>query len=156
MQIKWMMSAVLVAGCSGANAQMEPQMGPMQHDAPTAAAPKAVVTPIIRTGKTISGQPLRLPQGASEVAAASVEIPVGGSLPIHKHPWSRLVYVERGSLTVVNLDTGASLDFAAGQLLPEVIDQWHEARANGTVPVRIIVIDLVPPGVVNMVMKPAP
>jgi quercetin dioxygenase-like cupin family protein len=155
MRIKWMTGAALVTGCTGANAQIEPQIEPMHHSAPVTVAPKAVVTPIIRTGTTISGQPLRLPQGASEVAAAAVEIPIGGSLPIHKHSWSRLDYVERGSLTVVNLDTGASLDFAAGQLLPEVIDQWHEARANGTVPVRIIVIDLVPPGVVNMVMKPA-
>lgn len=123
------------------------------HGAPAAAAPR--VTPILRTGRTISDQPLKLPQGEAEVAAASVEIPVGGALPIHQHPWSRIVYVERGSLRVINHDTGASKDFAAGQVLAEVINQWHEAQAVGPVPVRLIVIDLVPPGVNNTIMKPA-
>jgi hypothetical protein len=47
------------------------------------------------------------------------------------------------------------MDFQAGQLLPEVVAQWHEAKALGANPVRLIVIDLVPPGVINMVMKPA-
>jgi quercetin dioxygenase-like cupin family protein len=119
------------------------------------ASAKAVVTPIIRTNRTISGQPLRLPLGPAEVAAAAVDIPAGGALPIHQHPWSRFVYVERGSLRVINHDTGASMDFAAGQLLPEVVAQWHEAKALGAGPVRLIVIDLVPPGVNNMIMKPA-
>lgn len=115
---------------------------------------RPVVTPIIRSAKTISGQPLRLPQGPAEVAAAAVDIPAGGALPIHQHPWSRFVYVESGSLRVVNHDTGAALDFGAGQVLPEVVAQWHEARAIGSGAVRLIVVDLVPPGVNNMIMKP--
>jgi rhodanese-related sulfurtransferase/quercetin dioxygenase-like cupin family protein len=118
----------------------------------SAAAP--VVTPIIRSASTISGQPLRLPQGPAEVAAAAVDIPAGGSLPIHQHPWSRFVYVERGYLRVVNHDTGSSMDFEAGQVLPEVVAQWHEARSLGGEAVRLIVLDLVPPGVNNTVMKP--
>ena len=116
--------------------------------------PATTVTPIVRSAQTISGQPLKLPQGAAEVAAAAVEIPAGGALPIHQHPWSRFVYVERGSLRVVNHDTGASMDFKAGQVLAEVVAQWHEAKALGNSPVRLIVIDLVPPGVNNTVMKP--
>jgi hypothetical protein len=47
------------------------------------------------------------------------------------------------------------MDFQAGQLLPEVVGQWHEAKALGASGVRLIVIDLVPPGVNNMVMKPS-
>ena len=114
-----------------------------------------VITPIMRSARTISGQPLRLPKEEAEVAAAAVDIPAGGALPIHQHPWSRFVYLERGSLRVHNHDTGASLDFQAGQVLPEVVSQWHEARALGSVPVRLIVIDLVPPGVNNTIMKGA-
>lgn len=127
-----------------------------QHAGAHGISPGAAkVTPIVRTGRTISGQPLRLPPGEAEVAAAAVEIPAGGALPIHQHPWSRFVYVERGSVRVVNHDTQASMDFQAGQLLPEVVAQWHEAKALGSNSVRLIVIDLVPPGVTNMVMKPA-
>lgn len=136
--------------------QVASALGRLQSAAhgPATGAPAARVTPILRSRQTISGQPLRLPQGEAEVAAASVEIPPGGALPIHQHPWSRFVYVERGSLRVVNHDTGASLDFQAGQVLPEVIGQWHEARSLGGTAVRLIVIDVVPPGVNNTIMKP--
>lgn len=130
------------------------QFFPQPHTETHGSAAAPVVTPIIRSASTISGQPLRLPQGPAEVAAAAVDIPAGGSLPIHQHPWSRFVYVERGNLRVVNHDTGSSMDFEAGQVLPEVVAQWHEARSLGGEAVRLIVLDLVPPGVNNTVMKP--
>ena len=145
--------SVAIAGAllaAAAPALAQPHAG---HEANAPAAP--VVKPIVRTATTISGQPLRLPQGAAEVVGASVDIPAGGSIAIHKHPWSRFVYVERGRLQVVNHSTGASQEFAAGTLLAEVIDQWHEGKALGADPVRLVVIDLVPPGVTNMVMRPA-
>jgi quercetin dioxygenase-like cupin family protein len=115
----------------------------------------SVLTPIVRSGKTIAGQPLRLPAGDTEVVAATVEIPVGGATTIHKHPWSRFVYVERGRVRVVNHDTGETREFSAGQLFPEVVAQWHEGRAVGGSPVKLIVIDLVPRGVNNSVMQGA-
>jgi quercetin dioxygenase-like cupin family protein len=122
----------------------------------TAAAPsgKPVTTSLGRSSTTISGQPLRLPQGAAEVAAAIIDIPQGGATPIHQHPWSRFVYVERGPVRIINHDTGATLDFQSGQFLPEVVAQWHEGRAPGPGPVRLVVIDVVPPGVNNTVMRP--
>ncbi|HYC64257.1 MAG TPA: cupin domain-containing protein [Reyranellaceae bacterium] len=111
--------------------------------------------PLLRTQQTISGQPLRLPQGAAEVAAATVEIPVGGAIPIHRHAWSRLVYVEQGRIRIVNHDTGQALEFGEGQLIPEVVGQWHEGVVIGLEPVRLLVIDLVPPGVNNVEMRSA-
>lgn len=119
-----------------------------------AETPKLVTTPIVRTGRTASNQPLKLPQGEAEMVAVAVDIPVGGATPIHQHPWQRIVYVEKGPLQVVNHDTGETRDFQSGTVLPEVVAQWHEGRAPSQ-PVRLIVIDLVPPGVSNMVMKPA-
>lgn len=126
---------------------------PQQHAGPHGSSGAPKITPIIRTSRTISDQPLRLPQGESEIVASAVDIPAGGSLPIHLHPWSRFVYVERGRLRVINHDTGSSKEFDAGQVLPEVVAQWHEARSHGGEPVRLIVIDLVPPGVNNTIMK---
>lgn len=119
---------------------------------PSADPPKIVTTPILRTGKTITNQALKLPQGDAEVIAVTVDIPVGGSTPIHQHPWSRFVYVEQGPLRVINHDTGDTRDFPSGTLLPEAVAQWHEGQAPRS-PVRLIVIDLVPPGATNMVMK---
>jgi quercetin dioxygenase-like cupin family protein len=114
----------------------------------------ATVTPKLRIRRTISDQPLKLPQGEAEMDAVSVDIPAGVSLPIHKHPWSRFFYVERGTLRVINHDTGSSMDFKAGQVGAEAVGQWHAGKAVGEGPVRLIVIDLVPPGVNNTIMKP--
>lgn len=122
------------------------------HLPPAVAAPK--VTPITRTGKTISGQSLKLPTGDAEMVAASVDIPSGGRIGLHRHPWSRFVYVEKGRVSVINRDTGKNTTAIAGQVIAEVISQWHEAVALDNSPARLIVIDVVPPGVVNMEMPP--
>jgi quercetin dioxygenase-like cupin family protein len=130
----------------------------MSGSQPVAVMPvgQAVVTPIVRTALTVSAQPLRLPRGPAEMIAAAVTIPAGGVTTLHQHPWSRFVYVEQGSLRVTNQDTGKADDFHAGQLFAEAIAQWHQGRATGNSPTRLIVIDLVPPGATNMVMKPVP
>lgn len=132
--------------------QLAAQDQPIHRPPAQAAAP--VTTPILRSGTTISGQPLRLPQGQAEVAVAAVDVPAGGSLPIHQHPWSRFVYVERGQIQIINHDTGQSIEFSAGQVVPEVVSQWHEVKAIGEDSVHLVVFDLVPPGVNNMVMRP--
>jgi len=119
------------------------------------SGPSAVkVTQLVHTQSTLSGQPLKLPKGAAEMDAIAVDIPAGQSLPIHEHPWSRLFYVERGTLRVINHDTGKSMDFKAGQAGAEAVGQWHEGRAVGEGPVRVIAIDLVPPGAKNTIMEP--
>jgi quercetin dioxygenase-like cupin family protein len=116
---------------------------------------QSVSTPIVRTATTLSGQPLHLPQGAAEMVASAVDIPAGASTSIHQHPWSRFVYVEKGPLRITNQDTGQVAELQAGQVFPEVVGQWHYGVASGNTPARVIVIDLVPPGATNMVMKPA-
>ncbi|MFL6830300.1 MAG: hypothetical protein ACJ8D5_06735, partial [Sphingomicrobium sp.] len=98
---------------------------------PPAPAPNSVSTPIVRTATTVSGQPLRLPQGNAEMVAAAVEIPANGLTNIHQHPWSRFVYVERGPVRIINHDTGKIQEFKTGDTFAEVIAQWHEGRAPG-------------------------
>lgn len=141
---------ILVA--AGASAAVAAAALGAQHQAPPV---NATSTAIARTATTISGQPLKLPQGAAEVVAAIVEIPAGGATTIHQHPWSRFVYVERGPVRIINHDTGEATDLKTGEFFPEVIAQWHEGRATGTETARLLVVDLVPPGVNNTVMKDA-
>lgn len=141
---KTALALILAAACAP-GASSAPQA--------TAAAPNAVSSAIVRTAQTASGQPLRLPQGASEMVATAVDIPSGGSTTVHQHPWSRFVYVERGPLRVVNEDARQTQDFQTGQVFPEVVAQWHQGFAPGPNGARLIVIDLVPPGVTNMKMR---
>lgn len=117
------------------------------------AAPASTNTPVARTARTVSGQPLRLPQGKAEMVATTVEIPPNGKTTIHQHPWSRFVYVERGPLRVADLETGKTLEFQTGQVFAEVVAQWHQGSAPGPRGARLVVIDLVPPGVTNMKMR---
>ena len=118
-----------------------------------ASPPKPVSTEIVRTARTLSGQPLRLPQGKAEMIASTVDIPAGGYTTIHRHPWSRFVYVERGPLRITNDDTKQVDQLQTGQAFAEVIAQWHQGYAPGPQGARVVVVDLVPPGETNMVMR---
>ena len=134
------LAVVLVAGC----ASVQPAPG------------GPVTTPLARSATTVSGQPLRLPQGPVEVVVAAAELPPGGRLPAHRHAWSRTVYVERGRVRVKNLDTGAAQEFGPGQVIVEALDQWHEAEVIGPDGLRLIVVDYVPAGQSNMALRNAP
>ena len=129
-------------------------VAPDPHAGMAPAATKVVTTPLGRSATTVSGQPLHLPQGPAEAVAAIIDIPPGGATAIHQHPWQRFVYVEHGPVRIVNHDTGESRDFQSGQFLSEVVAQWHEGQATGSTAARLLVIDVVPPGVNNTVMKP--
>ena len=144
------MRAVVFA-CAGLVTACAPTAGTMMHNSPDGAA--LVSTPILRTTRTTSGQPLRLPQGEAEMVATLVTIPAGGAMPIHQHLWSRFLYVEQGPVRIINHDTGQSHEFQTGQVIPEVVAQWHEGRALGPSAAKLIVIDLVPPGVNNTIMR---
>ena len=117
-----------------------------------AQPPAASTNVVVRTSTTVTGQPLVLPQPA-EVVVSVTELPAGGVLPMHKHPWPRYAYVERGRLSVRYEAAGLVREFGPGEAIVEAIDQWHEGRVVGAEPVRIVVIDHVPPGQTNLVRR---
>ena len=116
----------------------------------TAAPPAPVVTPLAKGTTTVTGQPLKLPAGGAEYSVVLVVIPPGGATNVHRHPWSRFAYVEQGPIRLINHDTGQTFDFQTGSVIAESIGQWHEGRAIGPNPVRLIVFDLTPPGSANV------
>jgi quercetin dioxygenase-like cupin family protein len=118
------------------------------------AAEPPKVTQIAVAQTTWSGQPIVLPQGKVEVRAMTVDIPVAGRLPPHKHPYPRYAYVQAGRLSVTNEVTGQTKMFGAGEFVVEAVDQWHSGETVGGEPVRLLVIDEAPPGAANVVPKP--
>jgi quercetin dioxygenase-like cupin family protein len=135
-------AAVLLAGAAaGAAASLQ--------SPPSGAA----VTVLDRTTTTATGQDIRLPQGPVEVVVSRTEIPAGGMLPMHKHPWPRYAYVESGRLQVHWERAGITREFGPGDVVVEAIDEWHEGAALGEVPVKLIVLDQVPPGASNVVRR---
>jgi quercetin dioxygenase-like cupin family protein len=131
-----LLALFLLAGCTGA-----------------ADAPPVVVTKIAQSSTTASGQPIRLPQGEVVIAMSEYVIAPGARLPVHKHPHTRLAYVDQGTLQVTLPDTGKTFTYKRGDMIVEVVDQWHSAANLGTDAVRLIVIDETPPGSTSTVMQ---
>ncbi|MBL6853728.1 MAG: cupin domain-containing protein [Alphaproteobacteria bacterium] len=114
--------------------------------------PKVNVQPVTRTNTTVTGQPIAVPQNP-DVIVSIATFPVGARLPEHQHPHPHYVYVLEGVLTVVNTETKKTFDVKAGDFVVEMQDTWHYGINNGTVPVKLLVIDQVPAGTPNN-MKP--
>jgi quercetin dioxygenase-like cupin family protein len=110
-----------------------------------ADAPKISVQPIARTSTTISGEKIVVPSNP-EVVTSIATFPPGAELPIHKHPYPHYVYVLEGNLTVFNVDTGKSFVAKQGQFIVETNANWHYGKNEGTVPVKLLVIDQMPVG----------
>ncbi|MFC3069062.1 cupin domain-containing protein [Phenylobacterium soli] len=117
------------------------------------AAPAPVTTPLKSLEATAAGQPITPPPGPVEVKVSQTDIPAGGQIPPHKHPWPRYVYVISGRIQVDNLVTGQSYELKAGDASIDPVDQWHQARALDGAPARLIAIDQVPPGATNLIRK---
>jgi len=120
-----------------------------------ADTPKVVVKPVLSTTTTASGQPIAVPANP-QVIVSTYDIPVGASLPFHKHPFQRYAYVMAGDLSVTNRDTNETYRYKSGDFIVEVLDQWHMGRNEGKTPVKLLVIDQVDPGKPNVVLAPTP
>ena len=108
-------------------------------------APPLTVKTLTNTDKTVLGQPLVLPRDHPAVVVSTYDIAPGARLPRHKHPFSRFAYVLAGDLTVA-FDDGVQHRYHAGDVIVEAVDSWHYGANTGTVPVRLLVIDLVEAG----------
>lgn len=118
-----------------------------------ACAEEVVVTPILRTLSTATGQPIIFPQENAELVVATYEIAPGAVLPEHEHPHPRFAYVLQGNLRVDNTEMDKSDTYKAGDFIVEAISQWHKGTNIGTDPVKLLVIDVIPKDAKNTVMK---
>lgn len=118
-----------------------------------AATPAVVVTPVMTTDVTASGQPIRLPQGDAEVGVSTYDIAPGAKLPVHEHPFPRYAYVLAGTLSVTNTETGKTVTYEKGGFIVEAVGQWHKAANIGKDAVKLLVIDMTPPGENNVVKQ---
>lgn len=118
-----------------------------------ADAPKVEIQKLGTLTATVTGQPITVPANP-DINGQIGTFPPGARLPEHKHPYPHIVYVMEGTLTVVNTETGKSFDVHAGDFVAEMMDTWHYGINNGTVAVKLFVIDEVPHGTAgNMVPK---
>lgn len=118
-----------------------------------ALAQDVVVTPVLKSTTTATGQPISLPPDVGELVVATYDIPVGAALPVHEHPYPRYAYVLAGTIRVDNTELGKSETYQAGDFIVEAVGQWHKGTNVGPEPVKLLVIDMQKAGVKNTVLE---
>ncbi|GEO80645.1 cupin domain-containing protein [Pararhodospirillum oryzae] len=105
--------------------------------------PAVQVTERLSTRVTATGKPLVLPAHDARLIVTDYVIAPGATLSVHKHPFSRYAVVMSGTLRVMVAEGGPSFDYKAGDIIVEMVDEWHYGTNTGTDPVRLIVFDQV-------------
>jgi len=119
-----------------------------------AAAPAPMTSTAMKFERTITGQPVTLPQGPVAVEVRLAEFPAGFKGPVHKQPYARYAYILSGRLRVHYEDGGPVKEFGPGEAMVEGIDQWHWVEPVGPEGVKVRVVDQTPPGAANVVIRP--
>ena len=120
-----------------------------------AAEPARPTSSEVSFERTVTGQPVVLPQGPVKVSVRVSEFPAGFHGPVHKQPYARYAYILSGHLRVTYEDPKIVKEFGPGEVMIEGIDQWHSVEPVGAEGVKVMVIDQTPPGAANVVIKPA-
>ncbi len=96
--------------------------------------------PLLSTGTTIMGEPLRYPtSGPAHVTASIVVLAPGAKTIMHKHGVPLFAYILEGELTV---DYGArgTRTYPKGQAFMEAMDVPHFGVNRGTQMVRLLAV----------------
>ena len=103
------------------------------------SSPAVKVTPLLKMRTSWDGKPIVFPAGQAEVTALIVEIAADAQTGWHEHPVPSFAYVLEGSLEVKR-KTGEIAVLHAGDVLPEVVNTFHNGRSLEGKPVRLMVI----------------
>jgi quercetin dioxygenase-like cupin family protein len=114
-------------------------------------AEDVMVTHVLSSTATSSGQPVVLPQKDAQIVVSIYDVMPGATLPVHNHPHPRYAYVLSGLLRVNNIDTGQTDTYASGAFILESVGQWHADMSIGSEPLKMLVIDVVEKGQPNVV-----
>ena len=101
---------------------------------------KPIINEVFAASQTLDGAFLKYPEGKAEMRLYRVEIPVGGKIPLHKHPAPMMVYVQgvnSGSLRNTRvMSDGSEIKtiFKPGQAFLKGIDAPHYSENIGNKP----------------------
>ena len=108
------------------------------------------LTPVLETATTITGQPIRFPQGDNQFTAVVAEVAPGGQVGRHMHPVPLFVYMLEGTLSI-EMDGHGTHTFNAGQGFAEVTNSWHNGRNLTDKPVRFLIVFAGQKGTPNLI-----
>ena len=107
---------------------------------PAAAQVKFSSTPILQSRATVGGASIAYPKtDSAELTAVRLDIDAGGETGRHMHPYPTLVYVLEGAIEV-EMDGTMVHSYKAGDSFLMVVNTWTNARNNGTMPAKMLVV----------------
>lgn len=102
------------------------------------ASDSVTVTPLLKTQETWDGKPIVYPTGKAEITGMLIEVAPGGETGWHLHPVPSFGMVMEGELEV-ELKSGKTRVMKAGESVAETVNELHNGRNKGTVPVKLLV-----------------
>lgn len=110
--------------------------------------------PLLSTGKTIVGEPIRYPTtGPAHITAAIVTLAPGAKTIPHKHGVPLFAYILDGALTV-DYGTHGKRTYRQGDAFMEAMDVAHFGINAGTQPVRILAVYIGAEGAKDVIPAP--
>ena len=107
---------------------------------PAAAQVKFSSTPVLQSRATVGGASIAYPKtDSAELTAVRLDIGPGGETGRHMHPYPTLVYVLEGAIDV-ETDGGMVHSYKAGDSFLMVVNTWTNAKNNGTMPAKMLVV----------------
>jgi quercetin dioxygenase-like cupin family protein len=120
-----------------------------------AGEPALVTTQLGETSTTIMGQPIVVPPNPL-VRTYTIVFAPGAKTGEHKHLYPHYALVEEGTLTLVNTQANKTFEIKAGTAFVEMLDTWHYGVNKGAVPVKLLIVDLIPSDLkANSIPKPS-
>ncbi len=107
--------------------------------AQTAAPPSYPAEPLLSTGTTVLGEPLRYPKGAAHVTSEIITLAPGERTIRHQHGVPMFFHMLDGELTVDYGPRGKRI-YRKGQSGIEEMNVTHFGENTGQEPVRLIVV----------------
>lgn len=100
---------------------------------------KVEVQTLVKTTASWNGTPLPdYHPEHPEMTALRITIPPHTKLPVHRHPVINAGILLSGALTVIS-EAGDTLQMNTGDVIVEMVNQWHHGENNGDVPAEIVV-----------------
>ena len=113
---------------------------PNQKSETSSVSTKPSIQEVLTSSKALDGTAFKYPAGKAELRLYRVEIPVGGKIPLHKHPAPMMVYVQgvdSGSLRNTRvMSDGSEIEtfFKPGQAFLKGVDSLDYSENVGNKP----------------------
>ena len=143
--MKQLVIAAAIFLCAGA--AFAEEHNPQQYE--------TLLTPLVKGGTDVLGEPLAYPEGPINITTAIVTVAPGAETGWHLHEVPLFAYILEGELTV-DYGTKGKKTYRTGDSVLEAMNWPHNGTNTGSVPMRLVAVYMGGGGKANTVPVPAP